>query len=169
VPTPLFPTYLTAPWKVEYVKRKKDPNQCIFCAIAQKTTGVESWEVFRDDQIMILLNRFPYNPGHLLLTPLEHYEHYEALPHELATHMAILIQKTIILLKESHQPEAFNIGLNVGNYAGGSIKHLHWHIVPRYLGDLNFMEILHTRVLVETLQQTLTKLRQHMDILLPDK
>lgn len=161
---PRFHTYLTAPWKTEYVKRKKDPNQCILCAIAQKTPGIEAWEVFRDDLIMVLLNRFPYNPGHLLISPLEHYEHYEVVPPELACHLALSIQLGLKLLKQTHQPAAFNIGLNLGNIAGGSIRHLHWHIVPRYLGDLNFMEILETRVLVETLDQTMSKIRQHISI-----
>ncbi|MFX0122868.1 MAG: HIT family protein [Candidatus Hodarchaeota archaeon] len=165
---PLFHSYLTAPWKTEYVKRKKDPNQCIFCAIGQKTTGVESWEVFRDDLIMVLLNRFPYNPGHLLIAPIEHYNTFEEMPTKLVVHLTIMLQKGIKLLKHSHQPSAFNIGLNLGKIAGGSIDHVHWHIVPRYLGDLNFMEILATRVLVETLEQTMNKLRPHASILSPE-
>jgi ATP adenylyltransferase len=162
MPNPIFQSYLTAPWKAEYVKRTKDPNQCLFCAIAQKTAGIEAWEVFRDEKIMILLNRFPYNPGHLLIAPLDHYEQFEALPKELSCHLMLILQQGIKILKSTHQATAFNIGLNLGNTAGGSIKHLHWHIVPRYLGDLNFMEILETRVLVETLEQTMIKLRQHV-------
>ena len=165
---PLFHTYLTAPWKGEYVKRKKDPNQCVLCAIAQNTPGIDSWEVFRDDSVMVLLNRFPYNPGHLLICPLDHYEQYEMISLELVTHLTNIQQRCIKLLKFTHNPTAFNIGLNIGNVAGGSINHLHWHIVPRYAGDLNFMEILHTRVLVETLEQTLIKLHQHTNILLPE-
>jgi ATP adenylyltransferase len=166
---PLFPFYLTAPWKKEYVTHKKDPNQCIFCAIAQKTPGIKAWEVFRDDQIMVLLNRFPYNPGHLLIAPLEHYEDFEVLPSNLASHLTTMLQKGIQLLKHTHKPSAFNIGLNLGVFAGGSVDHVHWHIVPRYLGDLNFMEILETRVLVETLNQTMTKLQQYANILLGKK
>ncbi|MFX0049805.1 MAG: HIT family protein [Candidatus Hodarchaeota archaeon] len=160
-----FNTYLTAPWKMDYVKQKKDPHQCIFCAISQKISGVITWEVFRDDLIMILLNRFPYNPGHLLIAPLEHYEKFEELPNKLVVHLTLMLQQAIKLLNTTHSPMGFNIGLNLGNIAGGSIKHLHWHIVPRYLGDLNFMEILKTRVLIETLEQTLTKLRTHTNIL----
>jgi ATP adenylyltransferase len=162
---PLFRSYLTAPWKKEYVMQKKDPNQCIFCAIAQKTKGIEAWEVFRDEFIIILLNRFPYNPGHLLIAPLDHYENFEELPPNLAAHLTILLQRGIQLLKRTHQPTAFNIGLNLGKAAGGSMGHVHWHIVPRYPGDLNFMEILDTRVLVETLEQTLTKLHQYVNFL----
>ncbi|MFX0209256.1 MAG: HIT family protein [Candidatus Hodarchaeota archaeon] len=163
---PLFNTYLTAPWKLNYVKQRKDPHQCIFCAIAKKTSGVKAWEVFRDDLIMVLLNRFPYNPGHLLIAPLEHHEKFEELPDNLAIRLTSMLKQVIKLLNSTHAPMGFNIGLNLGNIAGGSIKHLHWHVVPRYLGDLNFMEILETRVLVETLEQTLTKLRTHTNILL---
>jgi ATP adenylyltransferase len=112
---PLFHTYLTAPWKGEYVKRKKDPNQCVLCAIAQNTPGVDSWEVFRDDTIMVLLNRYPYNPGHLLISPLEHYEQYEMISIELVTNLAIILQ---------------------------------------------------TRVLIETLDQTLAKLKRNINILM---
>lgn len=165
MPGPLFRSYLTAPWKKEYVTHKKDPNQCIFCAIAQKITGIEAWEVFRDDQIMVLLNRFPYNPGHLLIAPLDHYENFEVLPAHLASHLTIMLQRGIQLLKHTHNPSAFNIGLNLGRSAGGSVEHVHWHIVPRYLGDINFMEILQTRVLIETLNQTLVKLRPFIEIL----
>jgi len=166
---PLFNTYLAAPWKLDYVKQKKDPHQCILCAISQKTSGVIAWEVFRDDLIMVLLNRFPYNPGHLLIAPLEHHEKFEELPVKLATHLTLMLQQVIKLLNTTHSPMGFNIGLNLGDIAGGSINHLYWHVVPRYPGDLNFMEILKTRVLVETLEQTLTKLRTHTNIILSKK
>jgi len=165
MPKPLFHSYLTAPWKLEYVKQKKDPNQCIFCAISNKTAGVESWEIFRDYKIMILLNRFPYNPGHLLIVPHDHYEEFEVISSDLVNHMTKMIQRCIKLLKLTHNPSAFNVGFNIGKIAGASINHIHWHIVPRYLGDLNFMEFLHTRVLVETLKQTQDKLREYSKIL----
>lgn len=162
---PLFNYYLTVPWKAEYVKSKKDPNQCILCAIANKTGGVKSWEVFRDDSIMILLNRFPYNAGHLLISPLRHYEQFENLPSDLAAHLTHMLQRSIKLLTVSHNPMAFNIGLNLGKWSGGSLSHIHWHLVPRYSGDLNFMEILGTRILIETLEETLSKIKKYRTIL----
>jgi len=162
----LFKNYLTVPWKSEYVKQVKDPNKCIFCAIAKKNRSVEAWEVYRDELAMIVLNKFPYNPGHLLIVPLDHYENFESIPANIASHLTSLIQKSIILLKKTHNPQAFNVGLNIGVISGASIKHLHWHIVPRYSGDLNFLEMLNTRVLVETLPQTLAKLIKEREILL---
>jgi ATP adenylyltransferase len=166
---PLFPMYLTAPWKLKYVKHKRTPSQCIFCAIAKKNPGVKSWEIYRDKLIMVILNRFPFNPGHLLVVPLKHYEEFEILPLELANKLTLVLQQGIKLLKITHQPHGFNIGINIGNIAGSSINHLHWHIVPRYTGDFNFMEILETRVLVETLEQTLEKLKKHKDLFLSNR
>ena len=162
---PPFESYLTAPWKAEYVGRKKDPNECLLCAIANKNKSITAWEVFRDDQAMVLLNRYPYNPGHLLIVPLDHFEEFDKLPASLSSHLTLLIQNSLKLLKKTHSPQGFNIGLNLGKVSGRSIPHLHWHIVPRYLGDYNFLEILGTRVLIETLPQTLCKLQKEIKIL----
>lgn len=162
---PLFNSYLAVPWKAEYVRRTKDPNRCILCEIAQKKGSEETWEVFRDDTVMVLLNRFPYNPGHLLIAPLRHYEEFPNLSPELVTHLSVLLQRSIRLLNRTHTPMGFNLGLNLGAAAGGSIRHIHWHVVPRYHGDLNFMEILRTRVLIETLDETLAKLQDQNQLL----
>jgi ATP adenylyltransferase len=166
---PLFHSYLTAPWKKEYVTKRKDQeldnNQCIFCAIAQKTPDVESWEIFRNQLCMVLLNKYPYNPGHLLLLPLNHFTSIVEIPQRVWNNLNLLLKRSTQLLTKTHNPSGFNIGMNLGNVAGASIKHLHWHVVPRYPGDLNFMEILHTRVMVETLDQTMEILKGHSDIL----
>ncbi|WP_455464147.1 HIT family protein [Candidatus Hodarchaeum mangrovi] len=160
-----FESYLAAPWKAEYVRKKKDSNECILCAIANKNKSITAWEVFRDDQAMILLNKYPYNPGHLLIVPLDHFEEFDMLSASLSSHLTILIQSSIKLLKKTHFPLGFNIGLNIGNVSGASVRHIHWHIVPRYYGDYNFLEILGTRVMVETLPQTLIKLQKEIEIL----
>jgi ATP adenylyltransferase len=166
---PIFHSYLTAPWKAEYVKKRKgkqkDLNQCIFCAIAEQTPGVDSLEIFRDDLCLILLNKYPYNPGHLLLLPLDHYEDLSLIPPNVHIHIGIMMQRCIKLLHNTHEPRGFNIGLNMGRWGGASINHLHWHIVPRYPGDMNFMEILHTRVLIETLNQSFKKITKQIEIL----
>ena len=165
---PIFHSYLTAPWKAEYVlnrkSKNKDPNSCTFCAIVHRTPGVESWEIFRDEKCIILLNKFPYNPGHLLLLPMDHYEDITQLPPNIHSHLGNMMQRCVKLLQSTYKAEGFNIGLNMGQTAGASISHLHWHIVPRYPGDLNFMEILKTRIMVETLSQTLIKLREKNEI-----
>jgi len=162
---PPFESYLTAPWKAEYVSKKKDPNECIFCAIANKNKSIIAWEVFRDDQAMILLNKYPYNPGHLLIVPLDHFEEFDMLPSNISCHLTMLIQNSLKLLKKTHFTLGFNIGLNAGNVSGASVRHIHWHVVPRYYGDYSFLEILGTRALVETLPQTLAKLQKEIKIL----
>ncbi|NHJ00639.1 MAG: HIT domain-containing protein [Candidatus Heimdallarchaeota archaeon] len=161
---PIFSSYLTAPWKRKYVEEKKDPHQCVFCSITNRIANLDRWEIFRDDRVAITLNKFPYNPGHILVFPLAHYEEIENLPEDLVFHLSLLIQRSIKVLKISHQPLGFNIGLNIGSFSGASVSHIHWHIVPRYMGDLNFMEILETRVLVETLEDTFNKLIQYNDM-----
>lgn len=155
---PIFPLYLTAPWKRKYVEKKKNSHQCIFCAIANHIGQLDQWEVFRDEKVSVTLNKYPYNPGHLLVFPLNHYEEYETIPEELVHHISLIIQRSILMLKKIYKPSGFNIGLNLGSSSGASITHIHWHIVPRYAADLNFMEILGTRVLVETLEETYIKL-----------
>ena len=166
---PIFPSYITAPWKAEYVMNRKDehkdPNQCIFCAIVERTPGVESWEIYRDKICIILLNKYPYNPGHLLLLPLDHYEDLSLIPLNIHSHIGKMMQRCIMLLQSTHEPVGFNIGLNMGRWGGASINHLHWHIVPRYPGDINFMEILRTRIMIETLEQTFLKIQEKREIL----
>jgi ATP adenylyltransferase len=162
---PLFNFYLAVPWKADYVRRDKDPNRCVLCEISQKKGSEESWEVFRDNKALVLLNKFPYNPGHLLIAPLEHFEEFTNLSSDLATHLTLVLQRSIHLLNRTHTPMGFNVGLNLGAAAGGSIRHIHWHVVPRYRGDLNFMDILQTRTLIETLDETLDKLRKQSKLL----
>ena len=125
MPNPLFHSYLTIPWKSEYVKQKKNPNHCVLCAIVKKAAGVKNGEVFRYDMIIVLLNHYPYNPGHLLIAPLAHYEQFENVSSDLADHLTSMLQNGIRLLKLTHQPSAFNIGLKLGHIAETSIKHLH--------------------------------------------
>ncbi|MFW9856622.1 MAG: HIT family protein [Candidatus Thorarchaeota archaeon] len=162
---PLFNYYLAVPWKADYVRSKKDPNRCILCEISQKRSSEDSWEVFRDDKVIVLLNKFPYTPGHLLIAPLEHFEEFTDLPQVLITRLTLILQRSVLLLNRTHSPMGFNVGLNLGDAAGGSIRHIHWHVVPRYRGDLNFMDILRTRTLIETLDETLAKLQKHSQLL----
>lgn len=159
---PLYKLYLTAPWKKEYVLSKKKNDKCIFCLIANNKNFEGSWEIYRDTKAIIILNRFPFNPGHLLIIPLKHLEQIDELPVTLMNHLSKLIQKGIKLLKDTYDVQSFNIGLNQGEYSGASISHLHWHIVPRYPTDMNFMEILGTRTTIETLGETYQKLKENL-------
>ena len=164
-----FPTYVLARDKIKYVRGESkldDPNKCLLCEIAKENPNIQSWEVYRDQRTLVMLNAYPFNTGHLMVAPLEHYEHYEDLPRELLIHLNLMLQRCILLLQKTYAPRGFNIGLNQGKWGGASIPHLHVHIVPRYGIDLNFMEIIGgTRVVVEPLTDTLKTLQSHVEIL----
>ena len=113
----------------------------------------------RGDQAFVLLNTFPYNPGHLMVAPIRHVSDLESLaPQELAD-IGRLLQRSVGALRESMAPDGYNVGMNLGRVAGAGIPgHLHWHVVPRWNGDTNFMSVVgEVRVLPESLGQTWAK------------
>jgi len=142
---------------MEYIraaKRGEEPEGCIFCAIRD---GADDERVLaRDDLAYVVLNRFPYNPGHLLVVPSRHVGELEAL--EDAEHAALMamLARSIGALRAASEPQGFNVGMNLGRPAGAGIPdHLHWHLVPRWSGDTNFMPVVgETRVLPQLIEQT---------------
>ncbi len=164
-----FPSYILARDKIKYVRgegKLDDPHKCLLCEIVKKNPEIPSWEVYRDQRTLVMLNAYPYTTGHLMVVPLEHYEHYESLPRDLLIHLNRMVQQCILLLQKTYSPRGFNIGLNQGKWGGASILHLHFHIVPRYGAELNFMEVIGgTRVIIEPLKATLQTLQDHVELL----
>ncbi|MFX1519539.1 MAG: HIT family protein [Promethearchaeota archaeon] len=162
---PLFMQYLHIPWKNEYVKRKPNSlkkGECVFCKLVQRDKNVVSNEIYRNHTALVALNLYPYNVGHCLVIPLSHKEKFSELSEDEIFHVFRLAQKIVKLLEELYHPHGFNIGFNEGKAAGASIDHFHIQIVPRYNGDIGFMEILSgSRVLVENVDETLEKLREN--------
>jgi ATP adenylyltransferase len=147
-----------APWRIEWVRRDDGEGieGCPFCVLPERDDDRESRIVARSDHSFVLLNNYPYNPGHVMVIPRRHTGEYEALDDaELLDH-ARLKQRTLAALRESMAPDGFNAGLNLGTSAGGSIgDHVHTHVVPRWNGDTNFMPVLSdTKVVVEALDAT---------------
>lgn len=146
---------LWAPWRMEYIRGEKEAG-CIFCNRIPQTTDRENLIVARGDACFIIMNRYPYNNGHLMIVP---YRHVGVL-HELTpvenSEMMKLLQQSAHALNEAMRPHGFNIGMNIGKAAGAGIDdHLHFHIVPRWSADTNFMPILgHTKVVSEALYDT---------------
>ncbi len=140
-------------WIKNYKKREKG---CILCDIVNKK---ERAFVLKKGEIFVIMNKFPYNTGHLLIFPKRHVKDLEELRRDEAELLFTTLQKTIKLLKKVLNPEGFNIGINIGKVASASIEHLHIHVVPRFSGDLGFMEIFDsTKVLSEPLHKTFRKL-----------
>ncbi len=135
--------HLFAPWRLEYITGKKPPG-CIFCKLPSEG-GKE-----RDNLILhvgelafVIMNRFPYNSGHLLVAPRRHTADLTDLSEDENREIAALLQRCVEVLQKASHPEGFNLGLNLGQAAGAGIRdHLHWHIVPRWHGDTNFTAVL---------------------------
>jgi ATP adenylyltransferase len=154
--------YLWSPWRMQYIESApgsdEDLEGCIFCAIRD---GAEDDRVLARTELgYVVLNKFPYNPGHLLVVPSRHTGEVEDLDADEHVAMMALLARSIRALRSASQPHGFNVGMNLGRVAGAGIPdHLHWHVVPRWKGDTNFMTVVgETRVLPELVAETRDKL-----------
>ena len=149
-----------APWRIEYIEMEK-PKGCILCEKPRENNDVLNYILYRGDKNFIIMNSYPYNPGHLMIAPYRHVASPEELAiEELHEHFE-LVSRSIEVLKQLFKPGGFNIGINLGKVAGVGIdEHVHTHIVPRWQGDTNFMPVISdVRVLPEALAQTYEKLK----------
>ena len=147
---------LWAPWRMAYIRTFKK-NGCVFCQALQHTSdGEENLIVFRGKKSFVILNRFPYTSGHLMVLPFTHAPSLEELSPETRAEMIELVTKASQVLQQVYAPQGFNIGINIGQAAGAGIEeHIHIHIVPRWNGDTNFITTIgETRVLPEAIDET---------------
>ena len=149
---------------MEYIEANKDApatdGGCVFCALVDGTGPEEERVLTRTALAFVTLAKYPYNPGHLLVLPTRHVGELEDLTGEENGEIAALLQRGVRALREASAPHGFNIGINLGRVAGAGLpEHLHWHVVPRWGGDTNFMPVVgQTRVLPELLAETYEKL-----------
>ena len=152
------------PWRMEYIEKKTpDSDDCIFEAGKGKEHEKESLLLYRDALTVIFLNRFPYANGHLLIAPANHISDISGLQDAENKALFDMIRESVAILKKHKAPDGFNVGLNLGTVAGaGHPDHLHFHVVPRWEGDHNFMAVLaEVRTIPEHIENT-------FDLLLPD-
>ena len=154
-----------APWRLSYVASAKPPSQhdrCFICAALAEKNDRENLLAWRGSHSLVVLNRFPYNNGHLLIAPNAHKGQLHELDAEETLEMQQTIARLVGILRDLMKPDGFNVGLNLGQAAGAGLPgHLHWHIVPRWNGDTNFMPVLSdTRVIVQSLDQLHTYLTE---------
>lgn len=151
---------LWAPWRIKYVAAAKKQRGCIFCA-AVKTRATQNQVVFKTKYSIVMLNIFPYNNGHLLVSPIRHCADIDRLSDAEALDLFSALKKTKALLTKTLTPDGFNIGINTSRCAGAGITdHLHIHIVPRWCGDTNFMPVIHnTKIISQSLKELLTRLK----------
>jgi ATP adenylyltransferase len=146
---------------MEYIEahRDEDDTSCVFCELL--ADGGEGHRILeRRELAFVTLAKYPYNPGHLLVLPTRHVGEIEEVEPDEAAEVFELLRRSAAALRETLEPHGFNVGLNLGRVAGAGIPdHLHWHMVPRWGGDTNFMPVIgETRVLPELLEQTYEKL-----------
>ena len=146
---------------MEYIESNK-ADGCIFCSALEKEDSAENLIALRGERAFVILNRYPYTSGHLMVVPFDHQANLEQLDPETRAEMMELTTRCMAVLRNIYHPQAYNMGANIGEAAGAGVKsHVHIHIVPRWAGDTNFMSILgETRVLPEALETTYQRVRR---------
>ncbi len=152
-----------APWRMEYIaglEREHRAGSCFLCCYRDAPKDDQQNHVlWRSERTLTLLNRYPYTTGHLLLAPLDHLQALEELTDDVLMELTLRIRDAKVVLQGALHPEGFNIGMNLGRCAGAGLPHhIHWHIVPRWTGDTNFMTVTGpVRVMPDSLQAVYEK------------
>ena len=156
--------HIWSPWRLEYLTAGKKPG-CIFCNAVQSSDDRENLVLYRGELAFLILNRFPYNNGHLMVVPYAHVASPEELEPAALTEMMLLLNRSLAALRSAMEPEGFNAGLNLGRVAGAGVEdHVHIHVVPRWLGDTNFMTVVgDVRVVPQTWLQTYDQLKSALE------
>lgn len=152
--------HLWAPWRIAYIQMEK-PQGCILCERPRQDADALNYILYRGDQNFVIMNSFPYNPGHLMVAPYRHIASPEDFRREELIEHYRMVNRCITVLQEVFKPAGFNLGMNLGKVAGAGIaEHIHTHIVPRWQGDTNFMPVVaDTRVVPQALAETYDKLK----------
>jgi len=156
---------LHAPWRIEYIlSEKPEAKEGLFTRIAQSSDDEENLVIVRDRSCFVLLNRYPYNGGHLMVVPYKEVPDLNGLTEEELTSLWQLVRRCTNALTAVMKPDGFNVGINLGKVAGAGIaEHLHIHIVPRWGGDTNFMPVIaNTGVLPDALKEIAARLRAEL-------
>jgi len=150
-----------APWRIKYIKAPKT-DDCIFCTAFEKEKEII---IDSSEHALIMMNIYPYNPGHVLIAPIRHVAEFEELTTAELNEITVFMQKSIRAIKNAMHPDGFNVGINLGTVAGAGFKdHVHVHIVPRWTGDTHFMPVFSdTRVISEAIEETYKQIKMEYD------
>jgi ATP adenylyltransferase len=152
---------LFAPWRMKYIKKKKE-KKCILCTVP-KEREKDTLILFRGEFNYVVMNLYPYAPGHIMVSPYRHVEELDKMKTKEREEMINLSAKFIPTLKKALNAEGFNIGFNQGKIAGGSLRHVHMHVVPRWIGDTNFLKTTaDTKIFPERVKDTYKRIKKSM-------
>jgi ATP adenylyltransferase len=153
---------LWSPWRIKYIQREVKDDGCIFCNAQQQQDGVENLIVARGERTFVILNRYPYTSGHVMVVPFAHQPSFEDLDKDTRCELMEMITHATRMVRAVYKPEGFNVGANLGAVAGAGVSgHVHFHVVPRWGGDANFMSTIgEVRVLPEELDETYRRLKE---------
>lgn len=157
---------LWAPWRIDYILDDKKLKKCLFCDISQKdrtrSEDRKNLILSRGEHCFVLMNKYPYNNGHLMVVPYLHTSTFDGLSDNMLFDLMKSVRVSVDLLKKALKPDGFNLGLNFGKVAGAGMEaHMHLHIIPRWTGDTDSMPIIaETRVMPEHISKTFSKLNK---------
>jgi ATP adenylyltransferase len=149
------------PWRYQYVSKENRPGGCIFCDLPKEPDDEATLIIHRARFNYIILNRYPYTTGHLMVVPFQHTDSLQAIDDATAEELFALVRLADLKLRGVYRPKGMNVGMNLGEAAGAGIaEHIHMHVLPRWVGDANFMTVIgETRILPEELSETYRKLK----------
>jgi ATP adenylyltransferase len=146
---------------MEYVEKSTEQGVCLFCDQLAQPDGPENLILHRGEHAFVILNRFPYTNGHMMVVPFEHKPSFDALDENVLAEVMILASEALVVLREAYGAESFNVGANIGTAAGAGVAdHVHMHVLPRWKGDTSFMTTTgEVRVIPEALESTYARLQ----------
>lgn len=154
--------HLWTPWRSTYMQAKKEGIRCIFCEAAESDQDKKNLVVYRAQHSFVILNRYPYASGHLMIAPYAHVSRLKDASEATLDEIARLARRAETVLEEAYRPDGMNLGMNLGRAAGAGIaEHIHMHMLPRWNGDANFMtSVADTRIIPESLDETYSKMKK---------
>jgi ATP adenylyltransferase len=157
--------HLWTPWRSTYVNASGREAGCIFCAAAAGSQDNETLVVHRAQHSFVILNRYPYTSGHIMIAPYDHVASLNAASAVTIAEISELMRRAEIVISEAYRPDGINLGMNLGRAAGAGIaEHIHMHMLPRWSGDANFMtSVAGTRIIPESLDETYSKIKLGFD------
>lgn len=158
--------HIWAPWRIKFIQRTERVHGCIFCSALKKADGIDNLIIYRGERIFVILNRYPYTSGHVMIVPNDHHATYADLDRETRSDLMEGINTATKVIGEVYCADGFNVGANLGSAAGAGVTgHVHFHVVPRWGGDANYMTTVGgTRVIPEALDETYQRLKEKWPI-----